>query len=230
MMKQVSVVTQGLWANPKAGEFIGADERQAPVDEGRRQMAQAINDLFKELRLIRSAWRQAWPDKETYQAAKVQWMQAFLDEGICSQGQIEFGMIRARKQVSDFIPSPGQFIEWCKPTPEMLGLPPLATAHREACRNAHPGMAGQGNWSHDAVWHAAKECGFENLNQLDLALSLKLFERNYTIAIRRLIDGLPLQKMPQALPSRASGRITPEVGRKALEQLRSSRLGGHPNV
>lgn len=229
-MKQVAAVTQNLWANPKAGEFIGADEREAPVNEGRRQMAAAINDLFKELRLIRSAWRQAWPDQDTYRAAKVQWMQAFLDEGICTQGQIEFGMVKARKQVSDFIPSPGQFIEWCKPTPEMLGLPPLAAAHREAARNAHPSMAGQGNWSHDAVWHTAKECGFESLNKLDSALSLKLFERNYTITIRRLLAGLPLQPMPKALPSKVAGRVTPEVGRKALEELRALRAGGSTNA
>lgn len=225
-MKQVSVVTQGLWANPKAGKFISADESASPQDEGRRQMASAINDLFTELRLIRSAWRQAWPDKETYRAAKVQWMQAFLDEGIRTQGQIEFGMIKARKQVSDFIPSPGQFIEWCKPSPEMLGLPSLAAAHREAVRNAHPSMAGQGKWSHDAVWHTAKECGFESLNKLDTALSLKLFERNYTITTRRLLDGLPLQPMPKALPAKVDGRITPEVGRGALAELRAQLAGG----
>jgi hypothetical protein len=224
-MKQVSVIAGSLWANTAAGEFIPADERAAPVDENRRQMAFAINELFKELRLIRSAWRQAWPDKEIYQAAKVQWMQAFLDEGIRTQGQIEFGMVRARKQISDFIPSPGQFIEWCRPTPEMLGLPPLAAAHREACRNAHPSMAGQANWSHDAVWHTAKECGFESLNRLDTTLSLKLFDRNYTIAIRRLLEGLPLQVMPRALPSRVDGRITPEVGNKALAELRARRAG-----
>jgi len=225
-MKQVAAVTQGLWANAKAGEFISADEAQAPQDEGRRQMAVAINDLFIELRLIRSAWRQAWPDKETYRAAKVQWMQAFLDEGIRTQGQIEFGMIKARKQVSDFIPSPGQFIEWCKPTPEMLGLPSLPAAHREAVRNAHPGMAGQGKWSHDAVWHTAKECGFESLNKLDSALSLKLFDRNYAITIRRLMAGLPLQTMPKALPSKVDGRITPEVGKGAIAELRARLAGG----
>ena len=225
-MKPISVIAGSLWTDAKSGEFISADEKVVPVDESRRQMACAINDLFKELRLIRSAWRQAWPDKETYQAAKVQWMQAFLDEGIRTQGQIEFGMVKARKQVSDFIPSPGQFIEWCKPTPEMLGLPPLAAAHREACRNAHPGMAGQGKWSHDAVWHTAKECGFESLNKLDSALSLKLFDRNYTITIRRLLDGLPLQAMPKALPARVDGRITPEVGNVALAALRSRLSGG----
>lgn len=224
-MKAVSVLAQGLWSSAQSGEFISADEATPVANETHSTLVSAINDLFGELRSVRSAWRQAWPDRETYQAAKRQWFQAFLEEGICTQGQINFGMTQVRKQPGDFIPSPGQFIEWCKPTPEMLGLPPLAAAHREACRNAHPGMAGQGKWSHDAVWHTAKECGFESLNKLDAALSLKLFERNYTITIRRLLAGLPLQTMPKALTAREKAKVTPEVGREALAKLRAARGG-----
>lgn len=226
-MKAVSVVANGLWEKAQSGEFIAAEEAAPAVSDASSTLVSAINNLFGELRSIRSAWRQAWPDKETYQASKRQWYQAFLEEGISTQGQIDFGMAQVRKQSGDFIPSPGQFIEWCKPTPEMLGLPPLATAHREACRNAHPGMAGQGQWSHDAVWHTAKECGFESLNKLDTALSLKLFERNYTITIRRLLSGLPLQAMPKALPARAAAKVTPEVGKDALAKLRSALGGSH---
>lgn len=221
-MKAVSVVANGLWEKAQSGEFIAAEDASPVVSDASSTLVSAINNLFGELRSIRSAWRQAWPDKETYQASKRQWYQAFLEEGISTQGQIDFGMAQVRKQPGDFIPSPGQFTEWCKPTPEMLGLPPLATAHREACRNAHPSMAGQGQWSHDAVWHTAKECGFESLNKLDTALSLKLFERNYTITIRRLLAGLPLQAMPKALPVRTAAKVTPEVGKDALAKLRST--------
>ncbi|PTT96267.1 Replication protein P, partial [Pseudomonas sp. HMWF031] len=75
------------------------------------------------------------------------------------------------------------------------------------------------------VWHTAKEAGFENLNRLETSLAKKLFERNYVITVRRLVDGLPLQKMPLALPARAEGRRTPEVGNKALAELRARRAG-----
>ncbi len=224
-MKTVSAIAKGLRDKAQSGEFIAA-EAASPVDSvDNNTLVSAINNLFGELRSIRSAWRQAWPDKETYRESKRQWYQAFLEEGICTQGQIEFGMAQVRKQPGDFIPSPGQFIEWCKPTPEMIGLPPLAAAHREACRNAHPGMAGQGQWSHDAVWHTAKECGFESLNKLDFALSLKLFERNYAITIRHLLAGKPLQKMPLALTADSQGKVTPEVGNQALAELRARRSG-----
>lgn len=224
-MKTVSAIAKGLRDKAQSGEFIAAEAVSLVATETNNTLVSAINNLFGELRSIRSAWRQAWPDKETYRESKRQWYQAFLEEGICTQGQIEFGMAQVRKQPGDFIPSPGQFIEWCKPTPEMIGLPPLAAAHREACRNAHPGMAGQGQWSHDAVWHTAKECGFESLNKLDFALSLKLFERNYAITIRHLLAGKPLQKMPLAVTADSQGKVTPEVGNQALAELRALRAG-----
>ncbi|WP_311969328.1 replication protein P [Pseudomonas baltica] len=224
-MKSVSKIANGLCDQARSGDFIPASEnpRALQVSEEQNTLVAAINELFKELRSIRSAWRQAWPDKETYHSSKRQWFQAFIEAEVCTPGQIAFGMSQVRKHPGDFIPSPGQFIEWCKPSPEMLGLPPLGKAHREACRNAHPGMAGQGNWSHDAVWHAAKECGFENLNRLATDLSLKLFERNYAIAVRRILAGLPLQSMPLAVTHHQKSSSTPEVARAALAELRKQR-------
>ena len=121
-MKAVSMIAHGLWDKAQSGELLAAEQATPPVTEINNTLVSAINELFKELRSIRSAWRQAWPDKQTYQASKRQWFQAFLEEGVCTQGQIDYGMAQVRKHPGDFIPSPGQFIEWCKPTPEMLGL------------------------------------------------------------------------------------------------------------
>lgn len=224
-MNQVSTIAHGLWAKVQSGQYIAASETLA--DDARaelnRQAAKVINHLFRDLRAICSAWRQAWPDVAAYKASKQQWLLAFFEAGISRPEQLQFGLMRARQLGSPFIPSPGTFIEWCQPSPEMLGLPPLATAFREACRNAHPAMAGRAEWSHDAVWHAAKECGFENLNRLATDLSAKLFERNYVVAVRRLVAGQPLQKMPLALPETVPARSTPEVGRAALAAIRAGR-------
>ncbi|TYO83344.1 Replication protein P [Pseudomonas sp. CK-NBRI-02] len=224
-MNQVSVVTHGLWAKIQSGQHIPAGyELPADVkDELNRKTAAVINDLFRDLRSICTGWKQAWPDRETYNASKKQWLTAFLEAGINSADQLQFGLMHCRQSVMPFIPSPGEFIQWCQPSPEMLGLPTLGAAFREACRNAHPAMAGQGKWSHDAVWHAAKESGFENLNKLPEDASSKLFERNYTIAVRRLMAGEPLQKMPLALPAKVAARRTPQIGNDALAAIRAAR-------
>lgn len=224
-MTQAITIAHGLWAKVQSGQYIAAGESlpEEVREELDRQTATVINGLFRDLRTICSAWRQAWPDIATYRAAKKQWLLAFFEAGINRPEQLQFGLMRARQLSKGFIPSPGTFIEWCQPSPEMLGLPPLAAAFREACRNAHPAMAGRAEWSHDAVWHAAKECGFESLNTLARDLSAKLFERNYAIATRRLAAGQPLQKMPLALPAEVKSRSTPEVGRAALAALRAGR-------
>lgn len=224
-MKSAAAVTTGLWAKVQSGQYIGKDEA-LPADvqaEINRETAVVINGLFRQLRAIFPAWKQAWPDMAAYKSAKQEWLQAFLEAGLRSLDQLKFGLMGARQSGRDFIPAPGVFIAWCTPTAEMLGLPTLEAAHREACRNAHPCMAGRGRWSHDAVWHTAKECGFENLNKLETALSLRLFERNYAITVRRLIEGLPLQKMPLALPVEVAARRTPDVGNNALAKIRAMR-------
>ena len=187
---------------------------------------EVVNELFRRLRGIFPAWRQAWPTTEALGAAKAEWIMEFVAQRITSLDQIEYGIENCRRLKKPFAPSVGEFIEMCQPTPEVLVIPSLDAAFREACRNAHPSMAGQATWSHDAVWHTAKEAGFENLNRLETSLAKKLFERNYVITVRRLVDGLPLQKMPLALPARAEGRRTPEVGNKALAELRALRSGG----
>jgi hypothetical protein len=216
-MKSVSNVLQML------PNVASAEVAPVKADPG---TVQVINALFRELMAIFPAWKQAWPDKEATSAAKATWTKAFMAEKITTIEQIRFGIEQCRKLGSDFAPSVGKFINLCQPTPEMLGLPPLETAFREACRNVHPSMAGQANWSHDAIWHTAKESGFESLNRLETSLARKLFERNYVITVRRLIDGLPLQKMPLALPARVDGRRTPEVGNRALAELRAMRSSG----
>ncbi|AZL68807.1 replication protein P [Pseudomonas oryziphila] len=224
-MNPVAVVTHGLWAKVQAGQHISAG-CELPADvkaELNRKTAAVINDLFRDLRSICTAWKQAWPDQATYTASKQQWLTAFLEAGISSPEQLQFGLMRCRQSGAAFIPPPGEFIQWCQPSPEMLGLPTLAVAFREACRNAHPAMAGKGKWSHDAVWHAAKECGFENLNRLATDLSSKLFERNYTITVRRLVAGEALQRMPLALPAEVAARRTPKVGNDALAAIRAAR-------
>lgn len=215
-MKSVSSVLQML------PNVASAEAAPVKADPG---TVQVINSLFRELMAIFPAWKQAWPDDEAINAAKATWTKAFMAEKITTIEQIRYGIKQCRKLGYDFAPSVGKFINLCQPTPEMLGLPPLETAFREACRNVHPSMAGQANWSHDAIWHTAKESGFESLNRLETSLARKLFERNYVITVRRLIDGLPLQTMPLALPARVDGRRTPEIGNRALAELRAMRSG-----
>lgn len=186
--------------------------------EAQLAVEELVNRLFRSIRVIRTGWRQAWTSTEVLEAAKVEWVKAFVEAGITDWDlQVEMGLRWLRQELGDFVPSPGRFVASCRPTAEMLGLPTAAAAYREACRNSHP-AAGQ-QWSHAAVHHAACETGFHELRCLPEDKSRALFERAYAVTVRMVLAGEPLREIPKALPEdvRVS---TPEVGRDALAALR----------
>lgn len=194
----------------------------AQLDQG---SVEVVNGLFRELQTIFTGWRQAWPDDKALARAKRSWVKALMAANINRLEQIRFGLQQCRLHGGDFAPSPGRFIAWCTPTAEMLGLPSEERAFREACRNAHPCMAGIAKWSHEVVYHAACESGFANLNRLGMDDCRKLFSRNYTIALRQFVNGEKLRSMPLALPAKVDGQRTPEVGRAALAELQKKLKG-----
>ena len=139
--------------------------------------------------------------------------------------QIAKGMQECLEQKLEWPPSAPQFRAMCEAAPADYGLPTEDQAYKEACRNSHPNMAGVAKWSHDAVYHAATETGFYNLNTLKMSESQKLFARNYAIAVRMVMAGEKLKTMPLALPETVAARSTPEVGKSALESLRKKLKG-----
>lgn len=214
-MKNANELTAPIMAGKLPATGGGEPPR---IDSG---SAQVVNALFRELQACFPAWRQAWPTDEAMATAKKTWIKGFAAAGINTLEQIRYGIEQCRLMPSDFMPSVGRFIELCKPTPEMLGLPTADKAFDEACRKAHPAMQ-VSKWSHQAVYHAAAESGFYNLTRLPHDAARKLFDRNYAIACRMLIEGKPLRAIPLALPESVSTR-TLEVGRAALAALRAKR-------
>lgn len=181
---------------------------------------EVVNRLFLELQAIFPAWRQAWPNDRALAAAKRSWIKGFAAAGINSLEQIRYGLEQCRLSGADFAPSVGKFIQWCRPTPDLLGLPSTEQAYREACRNAHP--AAELRWSHPVVEHAACETGLHELRTLPEERSRRLFERNYQVSVRMVLSGEPLRKIPAGLPDpyQVTSPRTPEVGRAALAALR----------
>ena len=233
-MKTVSTVAANTMTKVRHGEFIEATtdvSLQAQQDRA-RETGKVINQLFRQMRSIRTAWRQAWPDKKAYMESKATWLQAFIENGICTQEQIDIGLIRCRAEPSDFIPSVGKFIQGCVPTPEMLNppLPSVEAAYKQALRNCHPTMHGIAKWFHPAVYHATAAAGFNSLPLLSRELGLISFEKRYLEQVRKVWMGEQLGPVPVAeLPGPAPER-TPEVGNQALAALRAMRSRGTARV
>ena len=149
------------------------------------QTAEVVNDLFRRLRGIFPAWRQAWPSTEALDAAKAEWIKEFADEGIRTLEQIEFGIQKCRKLKKPFAPSVGEFIAMCVPGPEDFGMPSVAGAWMEALMETY---------SHEGVKIAAIATGLFDLRsakQEDKGLRQR-FDHNYAMVIRRAQEGQPL--------------------------------------
>jgi hypothetical protein len=168
------------------------------------ETAEVVNGLFRRLRGIFPAWRQAWPSTEALAAAKEEWIKEFAAEGIRTIEQIEFGIEKCRKLKKPFAPSVGEFIAMCQPTPEDFGMPAPAAAWVEALL---------GVYSHEGVKIAAVATGLFDLRsaqQNDKGLQAR-FDRAYDIVLRRAKEGQPLD-----------GKIATGIGhdsQKGLAQL-----------
>ncbi|EFE98257.1 replication protein P [Serratia odorifera] len=117
-----------------------------------------VDLLFKNLMQIFPAARNtALSTPEDIAAAKRQWILAFAENGITTADQLRAGMRMARQQESDFWPSCGKFIGWCKAgAAEFAGLPSLDEAVTEfdkyaATRSQYP-SAEEFPWSHPAMY------------------------------------------------------------------------------
>ncbi|NNA39246.1 replication protein P [Pseudomonas lundensis] len=169
-----------------------AEVLAAMTPEAKRVVTVLVNSLFKEIRACCSAWEQAWGATRDLEAAKIQWVKAFIENDIRDWQQIEYGLRGLRAYGKDFVPSPGTFLGWCRPKPEDLGLPTVDIAYTEACTKSHPSARSGARWSHRAVYQAAIEVGMDCLASLSREVSLKLFTHAYTVITRRAMDGRAL--------------------------------------
>ena len=111
---------------------VPEDTKQASMSKGD---AELINGVFEQMKAIFPAWQRAFPLPKAEAAAKKEWTKALIESGVTTEQQIKFGLQQARAQNLPFFPSPGQFISWCKPTPEMFGLPSVEMALMDVARH-----------------------------------------------------------------------------------------------
>ena len=75
-----------------------------------------LNIVMKSIRSIYPAWRTSVKSQAELDGLKAEWLIAFQESRIATDIQIKRGLAMARKDTNPFLPSVGQFIEWCKPT------------------------------------------------------------------------------------------------------------------
>ncbi|MFM2482770.1 replication protein P [Celerinatantimonas sp. YJH-8] len=174
---------QEAWIKPSAFEGEAEVSRAPSTTDG-----SFFIEVWRQLKVAFPAWRQAFPTKAAEQAAKRVWLIALIENGVTQEQSIQMGLRMARQLEIPFFPSPGQFIKWCQPTPEMLGLPSLEQAYRQAL-TLRP--------THAVVKAAIRATKFER-GILPEARFHAVFERAYTIICRRYARGEPIDSAVSA--------------------------------
>lgn len=101
----------------RAIEYIQEQHEQAPAILGPNSpAAQIVNQVLKQLIAAKPAHKQALSARGAVAEWKRSWTQAFALHGIRTLEQIELGIKRAQLDPSPFMPSIGQFIQWCNPS------------------------------------------------------------------------------------------------------------------
>ena len=218
------VVASELVARRRADpSYEGPDNSPAVVAVDPSTQA-VIDDLFLRLRGACGAWRQSWPTEAVMNASKLEWLGEFMRSGITRMEQIDHGMRVVSASKSAFVPAPGVFVSWCF-APEGLGLPSVESAYAQALRNCHPAMRNCSKWYHPAVYHATAAAGFHSLPLLSRELGLASFEKQYLNQCRRIWKGEQLEAVPVAELPGPAPKMTPDVGKRALAELRARRAG-----
>lgn len=166
-----------------------------------------FNDFFRKLKTCYPSWRQQLKTKEEHTMFKQQWLLAFAENNINTPEKLELGLSFARKSESSWLPAVGEFIGWCTPTAESLGLPNVNEAYREAIFHTP-----EKEWSCSLVYFARLSIQQE-LRTLPEAQSFKIFNRMYEAVLDRILKGEELSAPPKPLPApnQVSKRTDPKI-------------------
>jgi len=73
-----------------------------------------LNIVMKSIKAIYPAWRTTIKSQAELDNMKREWLIGFVESNIKTDKQINRGLKLARADKNPFLPSIGQFIEWCK--------------------------------------------------------------------------------------------------------------------
>ena len=183
------------------GGLVNVGHHAPEVNEISDVAAKFVDDLFEDLKSSKPAWRQSFPDDLALNKAKREWTKAFIENGIRSKFVIAKGKRHVRRTPSPFFPSAGEFVSWCKPSLEDIGLPDVDSAYREACNAGSDHV-----WSHDAVHLAAAAAGRFDLARSPERLMLPKFKKQYDFFAEKVMRGEVLRvALPKPPPKPVFG-------------------------
>lgn len=173
------------------------------------QVAQVINGVFSQLLATFPAGLINRTQEELNEIRR-QWVLAFMENGITTLEQVKAGMRVARRQEKPFLPSPGQFVAWCRESGGALNLnvEQLVAEYWDWRKRAFEFTSSeQFPWSQPVVYHICTELRNQST---ELQLSPKELNRAAADLLakweERVAQGKPIPPIRRALAAPAAPR------------------------
>lgn len=196
MSDLLSNIVSTLQSNQSVGNYNEQNEQI------RKTTIEATNSLFEDLLVIYPSFlatiKKNSPEdaKRLYNKTKKMWLDALMEEQINPQ-MISLGLSKCRKSSTGFMPTIGEFVSWCHPNEQDLGIPMMEAAYIEACqhtRNKKPE-----SYSHIIVYEAGSMTGFFELASSPSEKMRPLFKANYNSLKVKLIKGEQIHIVTNAI-------------------------------
>lgn len=159
----------------------------------------AIETLFQ---TFARRWTHKWEKAFTSREARDIWKHDLQALAVTDQ-LLNIGLHKSASL--DWPPSPAEFAALCHPTAVELGLPDIDTAYRRACVS---------NWTHPAIYEAAKRVGTFEIRSMPESKSRPLFERAYKAVCAEVLAGavfeVPKRKALDHKPAPARREVAME--------------------
>lgn len=178
---------------------------KSPVE----QVAQIINGVFTQL-LAAFPAALAGRDQTDMDEIRRQWVMAFAENGVTTMEQVDAGMRVARRQAKPFLPSPGQFVAWCKQSGGVLGITVdqvIAEYWDWRNRSFEFTSSEQFPWSQPVMYHIGVELRHRSTErQLTHGELAREAEDLLDMWERRVTEGKPVPPVRRAIAAPAEDR------------------------
>jgi Replication protein P. len=191
------------------------------------QTAQIFNELFNQLRAAFPASMANFRTQDDLNEFRRQWLLAFQENGIHSMAQVDVGMRVARRQERPFLPSPGQFVKWCREGQSALGVSVddvmseywkwQKMVFRYTSSEKYP-------WTKDVLYHICIELRHRSTEG---QLSRQELEREAVKVLdmweKRVLSGKPIPPVRRALaaPATPTGPTPAELLKAKYDHIKS---------